>query len=299
MNRLWPLLLLAACSTSPDKSGVDTASNDPGTTDSASPVDTAPPEPEGPEGRLVIEEFYYSGAAPTEGRDHYFSDQFIKLRNVSDVPVLAGGLLVGDVEGLAGVINPGNTPNARNDDPSVIYFSNLWRVPGAPEDVIVEPGGCLLIAQDAGQHTPYSTIDLWDADFETVIEGGDDTDDAIVPNLESVHFTGGVDWLVTVFGPTIVVLGPLDDDALIREGRSLKVPTTTLVDTVEALMDADSGDFKRLHADLDAGFTYVSGTYTGESVRRVRTADGSLQDTHDSTADFAISDAPDPGCTPL
>ena len=293
------LAVISACSSaSSDKQGTDSVpSND--SADTADTGDPAPPEPQPPAGRLLIEEVYYAGAAPSEGRDHYFSDQFIRLRNTSDTPVAAGGLLVGDAYGLAGRINPGDRPDARADDPTLVVMSNLWRVPGAPEDVLVAPGDCLLIAQDAGQHTPYSTIDLWDADFETVVEGGDDTDDAIVPNLEPVHFTGGIDWLVTVFGPTIVVLSPIDDAELSPSGRTLSVPAASVVDTMEGLMDVDSGDFKRLHADIDAGFTYVSDIYTGESVRRVRDADGVLQDTDDSTADFAVSATPEPGCPAL
>jgi hypothetical protein len=295
MSRLLMLpLLLAACSSPPsEKAGSDSAIEHDSAVDTAEPE---PPSPEPPAGRLVIEQVYYSGAAPSEGRDHYFSDQFIQLRNQSESPVEVGGLLIGDAYGLAGAINTGDRPDAEADDSEVVVLSNLWRVPGAPEDLLVEPGGCLLIAQDAGQHTPYSTIDLWDADLETWVEGGDDTDDAVVPNLEPVHFTGGVDWLVTVFGPTIVVLAPTDASLLEVSGRKLRAPSSAVVDSMEALMDADSGEFKRLHADIDAGFVHVSDIYTGEAVRRVHAADGSLQDTDDSTADFEVV-SPDPTCT--
>ena len=75
----------------------------------------------------------------------------------------------------------------------------------------------------------------------------------------------------------------------------LKVPADSVVDTMEALMDEDSGDFKRLPESIDAGFIHVSGTYTGESVRRI-SADGVLQDTDDSGADFSVG-APVADCS--
>lgn len=261
--------------------------------------EAAPMEPVSPQGNLLIEEVYYAGSPPAGGRDHYFSDQFIRLRNVGAAPVAAGGLLVGNLHGLAGEINSGNTPNAFADDPTRVAFANLWRVPGAAEDHLVPPGACLLIAQDAGQHAPYSEVDLWDADFETYLPGGDDMDDAVVPNLEQVLFSGGVDWLVTVFGPTIVVMAPVEEELLDPKSWYTIAPAEAVVDSMEALMDAESGAFKRLHPEIDAGFVYVSGTYTGESVRRLRDAENQLVDTDDSTADFVSSDQPDPSCAAL
>lgn len=295
------LLALACASAPPGKdASPEGPTPDPEDADSADSGDTAAPVvPMEPQGRLRIEEVYYAGAVPQAGIDRYYSDQFIRLRNDSDDTVAAGGLIVGDAHGLAGTINPTDAPDAHADDPAVVVMSNLWRVPGAPEDVLVPPGGCLLIAQDAGQHTPYSEIDLWDADFEAVVAGGHDDDDAVVPNLERVMFTGGYDWLVTVFGPTIVVFAPLDNSALTFGDRTAQAPASAIVDTMEALMNADSGSYKRLHPDIDAGFTHVSDTYTGESVRRRSTADGHLQDTDDSTADFEVAALPEVGCPPL
>ena len=137
-----------------------------------------------------------------------------------------------------------------------------------------------------------------DADYETYVdEFGEDFDDAIVPNLESLWYGAGYDWLVTVFGPTIIVLS-MDGDDLEQAGgeyEPVRAPVSAVVDTMEALMDGQSGDYKRLHASVDSGFIHVSGTYTGESVRRVRDDSGQLVDTDDSGADFEVSSMPDPG----
>ena len=250
-------------------------------------------EPVSPLGRLKIEEVYYAGSVPTAGIDRYYADQFIQLRNVSDEPILLGGVGIGDLHGLAGAINPGSSPDSFADDPDYVYFGNLWQIPGAPDEVILEGGGCILIAQDAAYHGPYSELDHLDAHYETyVVESEQDDDDPIVDNLDSLFYTAGYDWLITVFGPTIVVVEPsvLEEREVIDVGWTdvLKVPSTGIVDTMEAVMDAESGDFKRLHAELDAGFIHVSGTYTGESVRRVR-VDGVLQDQDNSALDYEVS----------
>ncbi|MEZ4321764.1 MAG: DUF4876 domain-containing protein [Myxococcota bacterium] len=219
----------------------------------ASPTPPVEAPPEAPAGRLRIDEVYYSGAAPAAGVDHYFSDQFVRLVNLSDVPVAAGGVLVGDAFGLAGAINGGDVPDSyATSRPDQVVLENVWRIPGAPEDVVVEPGGYLLLARDGANHQPLSTVDLTGADFETVVRpnSGNDEDYPGVPDLERVHFTGGFDWLVTVFGPSLVVLAPEAEAALEDVGDPsydlLAAPVEHVVDGVEALMDADSGAFKRL-----------------------------------------------------
>lgn len=267
--------------------------------DSGSLVESGETGPVGPIGNLLIEEVYYSGAVPTAGIDRYYSDQFIELENIADVPVMVGGLILGDAPGLSGQINVGNTPGGPYvDDPDFVYLSSAWRIPGAPEDVLLQPGESLVIAHDASTHNPYSPINLLDADYETYVEEfGQDFDDAVVPNLESLWYTAGYDWLVSVFGPTIIVLSIDAEDLEPAAGRNgpVRAPVSAVVDTMEALMDEDSGEYKRLHSTVDSGFTYVSGTYSGESVRRLRDSEGALIDTNDSGADFEVLSLPDPG----
>ena len=267
--------------------------------DTEGSTDTEVEGPLMPKGNLLIEEVYYSGAVPTAGIDRYYSDQFIEIENIADAPVMVGGLIIGDAPGLAGAINPGNSPGGPYvNDPDYVYLSTAWRIPGEPEDVLLEPGESLVIAQDAATHNPYSPVSTLDADFETYVdEFGEDFDDAIVPNLESLWYGAGYDWLVTVFGPTIIVLSMNADDLEQAGGEydPVRAPVSAVVDTMEALMDGQSGDYKRLHASVDSGFIHVSGTYTGESVRRVRDDFGQLVDTNDSGVDFEVSSMPDPG----
>ena len=279
------------------------APSDPGDADSAAPAGadgtdgSAQLDPVPPQGNLLIEEVYYAGSPPTGGIDRYYADQFIKLRNVSEAPVQLGGLILGDAPGLAGAINTGDRPGGSFvADPDFVYLSSAWQIPGDPDDVLLAPGDFVVIAHDGQDHAPYSELDLSAADYETYVdEYGEDLDSPVVPNLESLWYNGGYDWLVTVFGPTIVVVS-LDADDLEQAGGSrgpVRAPVSAVVDTMEALKDADSGAYKRLHPTVDAGFVHVSGTYTGESVRRRRGDDGSLLDTNDSGADFEVS-TPDP-----
>ena len=279
-------LLLAACA--PPETGAP---------DSAAPADSGGLEPVPPQGNLLIEEVYYAGSPPTAGIDRYYSDQFIELRNTSAAPVMIGGLILGDAPGGSGAINPGDTPGgAFIADPDLVFLSNAWRIPGAPEETLLAPGASIVLAHDGQNHAPYSTLDLSAADYEAYVEEyGEDLDSPVVENLEPLWYTGGYDWLVTVFGPTIVVLSMEAEDLQPAGGGSgpVQAPVSAVVDTMEALMDADSGDYKRLHESVDAGFVHVSGTYTGESVQRRRGPDGALQDTDDSGADFVVG-APAP-----
>jgi hypothetical protein len=252
-------------------------------------------DPVSPEGHLLIEELYYAGSPPAAGSDHYNADQFIEIVNTSDAPVAVGGLFIGNVYGLAGEINAGYTPNSfAESDPDRVYCENLWRIPGEPEDVLLYPDESLIIAQDGANHQPFSTVDLTGANWEAYVEQSErDEDYPLVDNLEAFHFTGGYDWLITVFGPSVVILSPeaIDhmEDVTADQFWELKaIPVEYIVDAVETLMDASSGIYKRLPANVDTGFVYVSDTYSGESVRRVR-EDGLLKDTGNSSADFEVA----------
>ena len=270
MTRLLALVTLAACSADPK----------PGAVDSAAPA--------APEQGLLIEELYYAGAAPVGGADHYFSDQFVELVNASSAPMDLSGILLGEVFGVAGEINPGTEPDAfRRSHPDRVVLASVWQIPGG---VTLDPGATLIVAHDGSNHRPFSSIDLSGADLEAfVADSGADHDSPTVPNLNPVFFTGGNDWLLTVFGPSLVVLEagtPLDpEDGPYGELRS--APADAVIDAVQALMDGRSARFRRLPDAVDAGYAHVSGTYTGESLHRVRDGDR-WQDTDDSSADFVV-----------
>jgi hypothetical protein len=239
-----------------------------------------------PQQGLLIEELYYAGAKPEGGADHYYSDQFLELVNATDAPMDLSGILIGEVFGAAGEINDGMTPDSfRESMPDQVVLASVWRI---PDGVVVPARETLIIAHDGTNHLPFSTVDLSGVDLEAfVADSGGDDDSPTVPNLELVHFTGGYDWLLTVFGPSIVVLqagtelgdqpGPYSD---------LKTaPTESVIDAIETLMDRNSGDFKRLPDAIDTGHAWVSGTYSGKSLHRIHDGEA-WQHTADSGADF-------------
>ena len=146
------------------------------------------------------------------------------------------------------------------------------------------------------------------ADWETYNERPDnrDADAPGVPNLEKTYFTGGFDWLMTVFGPGLIIFRTDDFqklEKLTAPGSTstvqyVKIPNSMVIDTFEALKDAGSGSFKRIPVALDAGFVFASNTYTAESFRRKTrtTINGRrvLQDTNNSTNDFELLTKPSP-----
>ena len=252
------------------------------------PIPERPPEPPR-SGELLIEELYYSGAAPSGGTDHYFSDQFIELVNASDHPLDLSGVMVGDAFGVAGPINPGTTPNSfRDTHPNEVVLSSLWQL---PNNTVLNPGAHLILAHDGTNHRPFSTIDLSAAAFESfVATSGNDEDHPTVANLESKVFNGGFDWLVPVFGASIVVLAadaPLGDTMSPLGQTLVTAPNTSVLDAVEALINGDAKAFKRLPDKVDRGHAFVSGTYVGESLHR-RKVNEKWQDSNDSGADFFV-----------
>jgi hypothetical protein len=266
MSRIGSVLLLVtACAPAPD-------------------VPARPPLP----GELLVAQLYTSGAAPAGGTDHYFSDQFIELVNAAADPLDLSGVRIANVHGAAGEINPGMEPDSfREALPEQVVMSSVWRL---PEGVRLEPGASLFIAHDGANHRPFSGVDLSGADFEAYVEeSGRDDDHPTVANLERVAFNGGFDWLMTVFGPSVVVLdaeAPLDE----VPGPFGPLPTVSadaVLDGVDTVMDAESGAYKRLPDRIDRGFAVAEGPYTGTALHRLEVG-GLYLDTGDSSVDFLV-----------
>jgi hypothetical protein len=263
-----------------------------------------------PAGDLVFKEVYYTGVP-----NFYFSDQFIEIYNNSGEEIFLDGLYIADIYGASGQINPNTTPTPFADDTDHVYANSVWQIPGSGQEYPLAPGESIIIAQDGINHTAENentTVDLSNADWETFNQRDDnrDVDSPTVPNLERVYFTGGFDWLITVFGPALVIFRTDDFDGLERVQGDLpdffdpriQIPNSLVIDTFEALKDAESSSFQRIPASLDAGFVFATDTYVGESFRRkvALSQDGRtiLQDTNNSGNDFERLDEPTPGIIP-
>ncbi|HYW30111.1 MAG TPA: DUF4876 domain-containing protein [Gemmatimonas sp.] len=263
-------------------------------------------------GDLVIKEVYFTGSRTPSGGT-YFSDQFVEIYNNATDTVYLDGLLVADVFGISGQINPTSVPTPFQSDASHVYVSSIWQIPGTGRQRPLAPGRSIVIAQDGIDHrsdpngNPSSPVNLATADWETYNErpDGRDLDSPTVPNLTRVLFRGGFDWLLPVFGPGVVIFRAPSvtalDSALVpgtTQTYASRVPVATVIDAFEALQNGNSGPYKRVPAALDAGFVFASGTYTGESARRkvVATIAGRrvLQDGNSTSNDFTVVTTPTP-----
>lgn len=261
-------------------------------------------------GSLLIKEVYYTGSKTAAGGT-YFSDQFVEIYNNSTDTLYLDSLCIGDAYGNSGLINPTSLPTPYNTDNQHVYLSNVWRIPGTGKEHKLAPGHSIIIAQDGVNHkdallNPNSPVDLSKADWETYNErpDGRDADAPGVPNLERVYFTGGFDWLMTVFGPGIVIF-KADFNSLEKvaiPGSTLdpriKVLNSVVIDAFEGLKDAGSVTYKRIPTGVDAGFVYADDTYNMQSFRRktATTINGRkvLQDSNNSGSDFEKLSAPAP-----
>jgi hypothetical protein len=259
---------------------------------------------------LIIKQVYYTGSK-TPAAGTYFSDQFIEIYNNSADTVYTDSLFIGDVYGNSGQINASSQPTPFASIQDSVYLSNVWMIPGSGKQHPLAPGKSIIIAQDGINHktdpngNANSPVDLSTANWETYNERPDnrDADAPGVPNLTRVYFTGGFDWLLTVFGPAVVIFTAKDS---VNDLISAPVPGSTIaarkrlhvskiIDGFEALMNASSSTYKRIPTSVDAGFVYASGTYTSETSRRkivnsqMFGARRFFFDTNNSTEDFEVT----------
>lgn len=266
-------------------------------------------------GSLVFKEIYYVGSRTPAGGS-YFSDQFYEIYNNSTDTIYADSLLIGNTGGAAGNSSSAK-PYGFQPDAANVYLQNVWMVPGNGRTYPIAPGRSIIISQDGINHqtdplgNPASPVNLGPgiSDFESYVVRSDnrDLDAAGVENLSPVYLGSvGFDWLTSVFGASMVIFKHPDPSALplaLEPGstgtsRYMQVPGSSVIDGVELLANASAFSFKRLPVAFDAGFTFCSGTYTGQSVRRkVKTLVGGrriLLDTNNSTFDFEVLATPTP-----
>lgn len=262
-------------------------------------------------GDLVFKEIYYTGSKTPSGKT-YFSDQYYEIYNNSTDIIYADGLCLGVAN--AWMAKP--TVNVfLKEYPDQTAVESFWYIPGSGKDHPIEPGKSIIIAQDGINHktdplgNPNSPVDLSDADWETYVKRKDnkDIDQPNVPNLE-LGFANylAFDWLTSIFGSAYLIFR-IDGDIkeyveankVPRPGSSSKrryvlVANDKIIDGVQAYKDDSETSMPKLHAVIDAGFTFdPEGAYTGKCIRRkVKAVYGGrtiYQDTNNSTEDFLKS----------
>ena len=185
----------------------------------------------GRRGSLVISEAFY-GAPLVNGAVYHFA-KYIELYNNSDTMIYLDGKLIG--------LGPGYIRDYSNSvfnrvsceegapyqlDPDGIWSRYIWRVPGSGRDHSLGPGGAVVLAADAVDHTAIDSRlpDLSRADFEFI--GSTDADNPAAPNLIDV----GTKEFVSVLGRGLLVGFPgiyyIADTLDLSSLPTARLPTT-------------------------------------------------------------------------
>ena len=265
---------------------------------------------------FVLGEIFCAGSANAQG-NYYYADKYFVIYNNTDHVLYADSLVIAESDFMT-TMKQTYTPDIMNEAMAV---SALYMIPGNGRDVPVQPGGKLLIVDNAVNHTVANpnSWDLTTADYEWYDESTNpnytDVDNPNVPNLERLYSKTLTMWSPHTQGFKAYALARMHTDKktflvdyiydyayhLVGEtgesdmtGTCYKLPNSWILDAVN--MSTKAG-FQWLVTSpaLDRGFTYNSNfnfddSRFGKSVRRkVVSMDGNravLQDTNNSTDDF-------------
>jgi hypothetical protein len=258
---------------------------------------------------LLISKVYYAGSKDNNNKN-YLAGKYIEFYNNSDKPVDVAGLYFGLVES-------NSTPAYMlNTTPDYLYLKQIFRFP-ADKSTMVQPGGTLLVCNSAIDHTAFAPNekDLSKADFEA--KDTKNTNNPNVPALTRIStvFPTLLSMNLVQSGPCGIVLfrtteDPTTWEEVYSDGKSsgtqsIKMPIKYVMDGVEILKYATTGvdtSVKRLYDYIDAGYITNDATngYNGKTVYRkiAKTTDDGrivLQDTNNSSNDFALTDNIDLG----
>ncbi|MBO5920459.1 MAG: DUF4876 domain-containing protein [Bacteroidales bacterium] len=271
-------------------------------------------------GSILLKEIYYCGSK-IGGKTSYFRDQYYELYNNSNTVQYLDGLCIGN-------INPAGTSAIkyvwnRENQEDYIYFQTIWQIPfdrNNPNNKLypLQPGESVIIAQMAHDHrtpelNPDCPVDLSQAEFEFYLKTTAYTKDNPAHNMVGAFWKLTTSWwLVTVNGGAFAIFYPDEQmQSVMYEpnyeelyastwvtpvGYTTKgkdVPIDCIVDAVELMLNETKITQKRMPAVLDAGATWVGGTYLAKSVtRKIKETlpDGRViyQDTNNSLEDFEV-----------
>ena len=277
-------------------------------------------------GNIIFKEVYYCGSK-IGGKTSYFRDQYYELYNNSSQVQYLDGLCIGN-------INPASPSKIkyvwnRENQEDYIYFQTIWQIPFDrvnPDNKLypLQPGESVILAQMAHDHrvanlNPDCPVDLSGAEFEFYLKTTAYTKDNPAHNMVGAFWQLTQSWwLVAVTGGAFAIFYPDEQMASVMYepdyekiysgswvtpiGYSTKgkdVPIDCIIDAVELMQNESKITQKRMPAILDAGATWVGGTYLSKSVSRKISEimeDGRVvyQDTNNSLEDFQVNDKPVP-----
>lgn len=272
-------------------------------------------------GAFIIKEFYYAGSKTAAGKS-YYADQYIELYNNTDEVLYADGISVFEHE------SSGTGINMWENIKDTIVGQMIWTIPGNGKQYPVQPGKSILIAQDGIDHrsdpngNPLSPVNLGNADFEFYVATttNKDLDSPLVANMLDDYLSSTTLSEVTfrVQGGSALVIAKLpgnsDTERKAYIAKNLvakksasgsstayypKIANKYIIDAVETVEDEAHSIYKRLPAEIDAGYTYITtGSYSGKCIRRkvkdIISGRVVYQDTNNSTDDFLKDVDPKP-----
>jgi hypothetical protein len=261
-----------------------------------------------------------------------FKDQFIEIFNNSSEVIYADGLYVGHV-----FPDPANFPKVYSqmlDVENKVYLQWVYQIPGNGTQYPIQPSKSIMIALNAmnfkeGNPNADKAVNNTVADFEIYAgpwieaQGGTahiwDFDNPNVPNVVPIFINLPINiFLIDLTNPALVIfrkeqeftqndvytLNYVSNTGYDREEKMITIPTSIVIDGVEAMGTSDRGIYKKLPTKIDASFTYLNADggafYNSQSLRRkideAATAKFGriiLQDLNNSFLDFEAINYPD------
>ena len=274
---------------------------------------------------LIFKEIFYCGSK-TPAKTNYMKDNYFEIYNNGSEPVYVDGLCISsssnyssssinfaDNNGHLVAADGSSTKMVAND--YVAVKDIIWQIPGDGKTYLLNPGESFIIASSATDHTAAdknpNSIDLSSAEFETVcdkyIENGQvdnpSSDNMILLNPQNATITK--QYLVSVANAGLILFAPsspIAEATLIANynggkpsGTYVPILRSDILDGVNWVKNSTTNPY--LPENIDAGKTWVSGTYVKESIIRKeegKSSEGNpiSQDTNNSTNDFTVAKDP-------
>lgn len=273
---------------------------------------------------FVLAEIFCAGSATAQGT-YYYADKYFVIYNNTDHVLYADSLLIAESDFL--------TVSKENYQPDIMSeamaVKALYMIPGTGRSVPVQPGGRLLLVDNALNHTVANpnSWNLTTADYEWYDESTNpsytDVDNPNVPNLERIYSNTLTMWSPHTQGFCAYALARMHTDRVTyltdytydysyhlvgttgeadMTGTCYRLPNSWIIDAVNVSVPA-MYQWLVTAPSLDRGYTYCAefgwdDSRYGKSMRRkVASRDGSraiLQDTNNSSDDFEARATADP-----
>ena len=273
---------------------------------------------------FVLAEIFCAGTANKQG-NYYYADKYFVIYNNTDHILYADSLVIAESEFMT-TMKQEYTPDIMSTDMAV---SSIYMIPGSGHDVPVQPGGKLLIVDNAVNHTVANpnSWDLTTANYEWYDESTNpnisDINNSNVPDLDKIYSSTLTVWSPHTQGFKSYALARMHTDKrtylvdyiydysyhLVGQtgeadmtGTCYRLPNSWILDAVNVSVPS-MYQWIVTAPSLDRGYTYCADfgwddSRYGKSMRRkVERMDGNravLQDTNNSTDDFEPRAKADP-----